>query len=167
MYSKTKSSNKTKLKLFLVLPLILLFISLQPITAQNNSPSEVFVVVETMPMFPGGETAMMEFISNNIVYPKTAKENGVQGTAYISFVVTSDGKITTVGVLKEAYDLSGINNNTALSADEKSSLITTCTRYLNSAAIDVIKAMPDWTPGEQDGKAVSVQFNLPIKFVLN
>jgi Gram-negative bacterial TonB protein C-terminal len=163
---KTKPLNKTKQKLFFVLPLILLFIGLQPITAQNNTSGEVFTVVETVPTFPGGDIAMAEFISNNIVYPKIAIENGVQGVAYISFVVTSEGKITTVGVLKETYDLSVINNNAALSADEKSSLVTTCTRYLNSAAIDVVNAMPDWTPGEQDGKAVNVQFNLPIKFAL-
>lgn len=103
---------------------------------------EIFTVVESMPSFPGGEAARIEFLRNNIKYPQMARESGIQGTVYVTFVVEPDGSVTDVRVLR------GIGGG----CDEE--------------AVRVIKMMPKWNPGLQRGKPVRVQFNMPIKFTL-
>ena len=103
---------------------------------------KVFLIVEKMPEFPGGETKLMEFIKNNIIYPKSAKDKGIAGTVYISFVVDKDGSIKDIKVIK------GIN------------------KELDKEALRVIKLMPRWKPGEQRGKAVAVKYTLQVKFTL-
>lgn len=103
---------------------------------------KVFMVVEKQPSFPGGEQARMEYLSENIEYPQLARESGIQGTVYVTFVVEKDGSITDVRVLR------GIGGG----CDEE--------------AIRVVKNMPKWEPGEQRGKPVRVQFNMPIRFTL-
>lgn len=108
---------------------------------EDNEP--VFVVVETMPVFPGGAAAMMKFISENIQYPETAKENGIQGRAICQCVINKDGSITDVVVTRSTGDTS-----------------------LDEEAIRVIESMPKWTPGMQRGQAVRVKYTLPINFRL-
>jgi TonB family protein len=103
----------------------------------------VFKVVEKMPMYPGGDDARIAFMIQNLKYPEQAKKNGIQGKVFVTFVVEVDGSITEVKVLR------GIGGG----CDEE--------------AVRVIKLMPKWSPGMQEGKAVRVQFNLPIKFALN
>lgn len=118
------------------------------LSALNNKPTVVeetikpYIFVEQMPDFLGGEEELMKFLKNNIVYPQMAKESGIQGTVYVTFVVTKDGKI------KDAVVLRGIGGG----CDEE--------------ALRVIKLMPEWKAGKQNGQAVPVQFNLPIKFIL-
>jgi len=104
--------------------------------------AEIFQIVESMPDFPGGDAARMQFLRDNIKYPQIARESGIQGTVYVTFVVEKDGRVTDIRVLR------GIGGG----CDEE--------------AIRVIKAMPRWTPGKQRGKPVRVQFNMPIKFTL-
>lgn len=103
---------------------------------------QIFMVVESMPEFPGGEAALTKYLFENIEYPQMAKESGIQGRVFVTFVVERDGKVTDVKVLR------GIGGG----CDEE--------------AIRVVKNMPKWTPGKQRGKPVRVQFNLPIKFTL-
>ncbi len=103
---------------------------------------EIFTVVESMPSFPGGDAARMKFLQDNIKYPQMARESGIQGTVYVTFVVEPDGSVTDVRVLR------GIGGG----CDEE--------------AVRVIKEMPKWNPGMQRGKPVRVQFNMPIKFTL-
>jgi len=103
----------------------------------------VFTVVEKMPGYPGGDEARIAFLGQNIKYPEQAKKNGVQGKVFVTFVVETDGSISNVKVLR------GIGGG----CDEE--------------AVRVIKLMPKWSPGMQDGKAVRVQFNLPIRFTLS
>jgi protein TonB len=103
---------------------------------------EIFTVVEAMPDYPGGDAARMQFLQDNIKYPQMARESGIQGTVYVTFVVETDGSVTDVRVLR------GIGGG----CDEE--------------AIRVIKLMPKWNPGKQRGKPVRVQFNMPIKFTL-
>jgi protein TonB len=103
---------------------------------------EIFTVVEKMPEFEGGEEKLREFLSKNIKYPSMAKENGISGTVYITFVVEGDGKITDVKSLR------GLGGG------------------LTEEAIRVVKMMPNWTSGRQNGKPVRVQFTLPVKFTL-
>ena len=103
---------------------------------------DVYDMVETPPEFPGGSKAMMEYLKNNIKYPEDAKAAKKEGRVIAQFVVTSEGKIGDVTILRGVLP----------SLDEE--------------AIRVIKAMPAWTPGKQDGEAVSVRFTIPIIFRL-
>ena len=109
--------------------------------AEENEP--IFVVVETMPVFPGGAAAMMKFISENIQYPEAAKENGIQGRAICQFVINRDGSIVNVEVTRSTGEI-----------------------LLDEEAIRVIESMPKWTPGMQRGQSVRVKYTLPINFRL-
>ena len=113
--------------------------------AQKQVVEEVekpFTVVEQMPEFPGGDEARVKFLRDNMKYPQMAKESGISGTVYVTFVVSKTGQISDVKVLR------GIGGG----CDEE--------------AVRVVRAMPGWIAGKQNGKAVPVQFNLPIKFTL-
>jgi protein TonB len=109
---------------------------------EEEAPVEIFVVVEEMPAFPGGEDAMMKFIYANILYPEIAKENNIQGTVTLSFVVNYKGIVDNVKLLK------GVDPS------------------LDNEAIRVVKLIPQWKPGRQGGKAVNVSFSVPVKFKL-
>ncbi|HOW32202.1 MAG TPA: energy transducer TonB, partial [Bacteroidales bacterium] len=102
----------------------------------------VFTIVEEMPTYPGGEEARNKYLAENIVYPQQASENGIQGTVYVSFVIDSKGNVTNVKVIR------GIGGG----CDEE--------------AVRVVKAMPQWHPAKQYGKAVRYLFNMPIYFKL-
>ena len=102
----------------------------------------VLTIVELMPGFNGGEEEMYKWLANNIKYPQVAKETGISGTVVVTFVVERDGGITNVQVLKDIGGGCG---------DE---------------ALRVVKAMPKWKAGKQNGVPVRVQFNLPIRFTL-
>ncbi len=104
--------------------------------------SDIYMVVEQMPTYPGGEDALMAFLKENIKYPEAAKESGVAGTVYVSFIIDEEGSVKDISVKR--------------SPDER----------LSANAIDVIGRMPAWKPGMQDGKAVNVQFMLPIQYSL-
>lgn len=103
---------------------------------------QIFTIVEEMPSFPGGEAELFKFLGKNIKYPQMASDAGISGVVYVTFVVDKDGKIRDVKVLR------GIGGG----CDEE--------------AIRVVKSMPAWKPGKQRGKAVTVQYNLPIRFTL-
>lgn len=103
---------------------------------------EIFQIVEEMPSFPGGEQKLLEYVAKNVKYPQIARESGIKGRVFISFVVEPDGSVSNVGVLR------GIGGG----CDEE--------------AIRVVKNMPKWKPGKQRGKAVRVSYMLPINFQL-
>ncbi len=109
---------------------------------EEVAEAEIFTVVEESPSYPGGDEARIRFLQQNIQYPQMARESGIQGTVYVTFVVEKNGSVTDVRVLR------GIGGG----CDEE--------------AVRVIKAMPKWNPGKQRGKPVRVQFNMPIKFTL-
>lgn len=109
---------------------------------EEVAEAEIFTVVEESPSFPGGDAARIKFLMDNMKYPQIARESSIQGTVYVTFVVEKNGNVTDVRVLR------GIGGG----CDEE--------------AVRVIKAMPKWSPGKQRGKAVRVQFNMPIKFTL-
>ncbi len=104
--------------------------------------TKIFEVVEQMPSFPGGDAALMQFLSKNIKYPVVAEENGIQGRVIATFVVERDGSITDVKVVK--------------SVDPS----------LDKEAIRVLKSMPKWIPGKQNGSAVRVKYTVPVTFRL-
>lgn len=109
---------------------------------ESAEEAQIFMVVESMPEFPGGEPALYKFLGENIKYPQMAKESGIQGRVFVTFVVERNGSVTDVRVLR------GIGGG----CDEE--------------AIRVVQDMPKWTPGKQRGKSVRVQYNLPVKFTL-
>ncbi|NPD46653.1 MULTISPECIES: TonB family protein [unclassified Lentimicrobium] len=111
--------------------------------AETDTKEETFLVVETMPMFPGGEKAMYTYIGQNVTYPEKAKKEGIEGRVFVTFVVEKDGSITEVELMRGVSD------------------------ELDQEALRVIKSMPKWKPGEQRGKTVRVQYRMPIKFTLN
>jgi TonB family protein len=111
--------------------------------AESQNGEEVFARVEQMPVFPGGEKAMMKFIHDNLKYPVSAQERGVQGIVIINFVIGKDGKISRIKVMRPVGS----------GCDEE--------------AIRVLEKMPAWTPGKQGGRDVAVSYMVPFKFVLN
>lgn len=109
------------------------------ITQEETNP---FVVVEEMPMFPGGDVELLKFIGTNTVYPESAKSSNIQGRVIVRFCVTSKGKIDLISILK------------GVSPD------------LDAEAVRVVKSLPEFKPGRQGGKPVPVWYMVPITFTL-
>jgi periplasmic protein TonB len=112
-------------------------------SVSETTQSQVFTIVEQMPQYPGGDKAMQKFIEKNLQYPSSARENAIEGTVYISFIVEANGSISTVKVLR------GVGSG----CDE--------------AALRLINSMPNWKPGRQDGENVRTLMTLPISFRLD
>lgn len=110
---------------------------------EEEEIEEIFVVVETMPEFPGGPAQLFKYLSENVKYPVIAQENGIQGRVICQFVVNRDGSIVDVEVVRSGGDAS-----------------------LDKEAVRVIKSMPKWTPGKQRGKAVRVKYTVQVNFKL-
>ncbi len=117
----------------------------QPVQDPPIVGSENYNVVEQMPEFPGGQDAMMKFISKNLRYPENAVENNVEGKVVVKFIVNTQGAIRDIEVISKIKYGYG----------------------LEEEAIRVLKIMPRWTPGKLNGKPVNVYFSLPISFRLN
>jgi periplasmic protein TonB len=109
---------------------------------ENVDDAEPFVVVEEMPMFPGGEAELLKYIADHTQYPEVAKENNIQGKVIVRFCVTSKGGVDKVEILK--------------SVDPE----------LDKEAIRVVKTLPAFKPGKQGGKPVPVWYMVPINFTL-
>jgi periplasmic protein TonB len=109
---------------------------------QEDVKEEVFIIVEEMPEFPGGEAALRAHIAKSIEYPVIAQENGIQGKVYVTFVVDKDGGVSDAKVVR------GVDPS------------------LDKEALRVVMALPKWKPGKQRGKPVRVSYTVPISFVL-
>ena len=109
---------------------------------EETDDNFIFQRVEKMPQFPGGYAALMQYLQNNLKYPKMAEENGIQGRVFVKFTVKKDGNIGDVIVLK------GID------------------RSIDAEAVRVVQAMPHWQAGEQRSRPVNVSCNIPIAFTL-
>ena len=108
----------------------------------DNSTERIYTWTEEMPMFPGGDIKLMKFFAENLVYPEIAKRAGVEGKVILSFVVDKNGKIVDISILKRI----------GAGCDEE--------------AIRVLKMMPDWIPGKQNGIPVLTRINIPVVFKL-
>ena len=113
-----------------------------PEPPKHEEENKVFDVVEQMPSFPGGPAALMKYLSENMRYPAVAEENGIQGRVTVQFVVEKDGSVTDVRTMK--------------SVDPA----------LDREAERVVKSMPKWIPGKQNGSAVRVKYFVPVVFRL-
>ena len=109
----------------------------------DDNPDKIHQVVEVQPEFPGGMKEMMKFIQNSLKYPEAAKAAGVEGKAFVQFVVKADGSIENVEIMRSSGDAS-----------------------LDAEALRVVKAMPKWKPAMNKGEAVNVKFVLPIVYKL-
>lgn len=134
---------------------------------------EVYGVAEVMPEFPGGMSALMTYLSQNVHYPAIAAENGVQGRYVIRFCITSKGKVTDVEIARKPEGESLSEITVTSFTNEADSLALT--RRINEAkareameaeALRVISSMPDWTPGYVKGNPINCLYNLPISFRL-
>ena len=117
----------------------------QEVIAETKPVEEAPVsiaMVEQKPSFPGGEAAMYQWLSSNIQYPAVASEEGIQGRVVVEFVVGKDGSITNVKVLRPRHPA------------------------LDKEAVRVIKSMPKWVPGRNNGQPVKVTYTLPVTFKL-
>ena len=111
----------------------------------DSLPSEkmIYSFVEQMPEFQGGEKALYSFLADNIKYPVQAMDSCISGTVYLKFIVNENGSVSDVVLLK------GIGYGCDLEA------------------IRVVNLMPDWIPGNQDGKNINIYYSLPIKFIVD
>ena len=116
-----------------------------PVEAPVEEEEEevIFMVVESMPEFPGGQQALFKYLAENVKYPVIAQENGIQGRVICQFVVNKDGSIVDVVAVRSSGEPS-----------------------LDKEAIRVIKSMPKWKPGKQRGKPVRVKYTVPVNFRL-
>lgn len=112
------------------------------VIVEDKEPEKPFVSVEQMPQFPGGDVELMKFINGGIKYPTIAAENGIEGRVVIRFVVGKDGNVSDVQVVR--------------------SLDPSC----DKEAVRVVKTMPKWVPGKQNGRNVPVYYTLPVLFKL-
>ena len=115
----------------------------QVLPEKSPNRDDTFIVVEQMPEYPGGQAAMMKYISSSLIYPESAADRDLEGKVLVSFVVDKTGKVGDVKIKKS------VNKD------------------LDKEAIRVVKGMPLWKPGMQAGVPQNVQFYLPIMFKLN
>ena len=143
MITKNKKVNGLKWRFLATLSVLaLLLIVNTNAMAQNKKAAndKVLEKAEVMPEFPGGEQAMMKFVSENVQYPEKAKEKEISGRVLVGFIVEKDGSVNEVKIVQ------GIGGG----CDEE--------------AVRVVKAMPKWKPGKQDGKTVRVSYTMPFFF---
>jgi TonB family protein len=148
MMQRTPSPNNARIKYLVAVPLIVLSIAMaaptRPAVPFRAPQSEVVTKADKMPEFPGGMDGMMKYLGENVKYPKTADGKDVPpGTVHVQFIVTTSGAVEKVTVLKSSAQV------------------------LDAEAVRVIQAMPNWTPGSNEGKPVAVQMVLPIRFELS
>jgi TonB family protein len=145
MMTKKRTSQIAGLKLLLVIPVTaLVFLTISPAPASNGQATEnvPFSIVDEMPVFPGGDKALLTFIGKNTIYPVTSKEKLDQGRVIVKFCITENGGISQVSIL----------NGT--------------TPELDAEAIRVVNSLPNFIPGRNGGKAVPVWYMVPIIFSL-
>ena len=139
--------NSVNPKLILVIPVIILVLTLFSLNASGQKAETgmkdgAYQEVDVMPVFPGGDAALLKFIADSTHYPKDAKEKGIQGKVLARFMVKKDGSVSDVSVMQK------VNPS------------------LDNEAIRVVKLLPKFTPGKLNGKTVPVWFMVPINFTL-
>lgn len=103
----------------------------------------IFMVVDELPVFPGGEEARMEYLQDNITYPEALRADSVTGTVYVSFIIDKSGDVRNPQIMRGVHE------------------------DLDAITIEAVQNMPDWTPGKYNGEPVNMKFNMPVKFSLN
>ena len=135
-----KIKKMKKLILMSIMAVVCLMTASAQKTVVSQSNQNIYNAVEQMPEFPGGMPAMMEFLQTNIKYPKDAIKQNVGGRVMVMFVVETDGSLSNVRVARKVFP------------------------SLDAEAVRVVKAMPKWKPGKEKGRAVRVNFTMPVVF---
>lgn len=132
-----------KTRIFMIPVLFMLLVLVFSAKAQEkDKKDDVFYVVDELPVFPGGEEALRNWLAENIRYPGEAKADSIQGKVYVTFIVDEQGKVTD------------------------SKLARGASPALDKEALRVVNAMPAWKPGKHKGKEVKVSYTVPISFKL-
>ena len=137
-----------------------------------NNDDPIFEVTEEPAQYPGGQAALMQFLAQNIRYPKIAAENGAQGRVLVQFVVEKDGSLSNFTIVKKSGDIitknaqSGITVNAQGSATEENKVPQEAFDALNAEAVRVLREMPKWIPAKQRGQVVRLKYTLPVTFRL-
>ena len=137
-------------------------------TIQNAIHDDpIFEVVEEPAQYPGGQGALMQYLAQNIRYPKISAENGVQGRVLVQFVIEKDGSLSNFKVVKDAKPVSdGITVNAQGTTAEGNDIPKEAYGALNIEALRVLRGMPNWTPAKQRGQVVRLKYTLPVTFRL-
>lgn len=152
MTNRNKSKGYASILMGIALAFVCSFIISNTVSGNEpDSTSQIasakkalsFNEVEVKPEFPGGDAALLDFLMQNTKYPVEAKNKGIEGKVFVSFIIKKNGKVSDVSIIKGADAL------------------------LDAEAMRVVKAMPDWKAGESDGKKVDVQYQLPLNFKLD
>lgn len=109
---------------------------------EEDTEDHIFIIVEDMPEFPGGDAALLKYIGSHVKYPVICQENGIQGMVSVSFVINEKGEVTDVKAIR------GNDPN------------------LEREAVRVVQSLPKWKPGKQRGRAVKVSYSVPVRFKL-
>lgn len=142
-----------------------------------GQPAECSLPEEAMPCFPGGKKACIDYVAGYLVYPELAKKNGVTGRIMVLFTVATDGSLQDVKVIKKKLTVKTKSGNTdAVSgasaqvspeeAARRKAIKEECGRLMEEEALRIVRGMPKWEPGTRNGKAVRVNFSLPVNFIL-
>ena len=142
MALQTTAPVRTWLRVCMLLP-VMAIMGLINVNAQSVTNETTLDKVEKMPEYPGGNDALMQYLVSSMQYPAEASKNSIQGVVYVEFTVKKNGKVSNVNVKKSVHP------------------------DLDAEAVRVISNMPDWTPGEVDGKKADFDMMLPIRFALN
>jgi protein TonB len=132
---------------------------------QQDTLWNLLCVHQNPPAYPGGDKAMFSFIKKTVLYPREAKENGVQGKVFITFVIDKVGNVTDGEIFKGVT----IPEEVAKKHRKDKEYLDTykdLAKQLDTEALLVVNMMPKWTPGMQDGKPVKVRYILPVSFKL-
>ncbi len=127
--------------------------------SKKESTGKVYEIVEQMPEYPGGLTALMNYLRVNTRYPAVAQKAGIEGRVIVSFIVEPNGSVSNVEIVRSV--------DTDLDQDVSNvEIVRSVDTDLDQEALRVVRQMPKWKPGKQDGSTVRVKFHLPIKFML-
>lgn len=137
-------------------------------TIQNAIHDDpIFDIVEEPAQYPGGQGALMQYLAQNIRYPKISAENGVQGRVIVQFVIEKDGSLSNFKIVKDAKPVSdGITVNAQGTTAEGNDIPKEAYGALNIEALRVLRGMPNWTPAKQRGQVVRMKYTLPVTFRL-
>lgn len=139
--SYLRTMHRRLLTVVLFVAVVRPFVTAQTDTAEVTGPGRIDHV-EEKPEFPGGEKALYSYLSRNVKYPKRCRKQKITGKVWTEFTIDKDGTVTDVRVVRGVHP------------------------ELDAEAARVIKAMPRWKPGHQDGRAVKVKYTIPISFML-
>jgi len=145
---------------------------------QGFSDDVIFTVVENPPAYPGGEEARIGFLQNNLRYPRLGMQTGMQGTLFVTFVVTKTGKLSDIRILRSIEPSAADSDRTEDVFDNwesygferqpanKDAMLQEISKLFDDEVVRIMAMMPEWIPGTQRGEAVNVQYTMPVKFTL-